>query len=279
MKQYTHSEVLSRLARKLATGKAIVAAGAGSGISAKFEEQGGADLLLVFASGRFRMHGLGSLSGLLAYGDANAIAIDMGERQILPAVKEVPVICSVNGTDPTRVMRNFLKKVVETGFSGVNNFPTVGLIDGKFREAIEHTGMSYDKEVEMIATAHEMDLFTMAYAFTPAEARKMAEAGCDMLLVHLGLTSGGSVGAKETMTLDRGIELTGEMLSVAREVNPNVYVLVHGGPVSSADDVRAVLRKVPIQGFVGASSMERLPVEESIRKATASFTSLTLDGR
>ena len=162
MKQYNRQEVLQRLRDKLATGHILVAAGAGTGISAKFEEQGGAVLLLVFNSGRYRMHGLGSLSGLMAYGDANAIALEMGERQILPVVNEVPVICSVNGTDPTRVMRTLLKRIIETGFSGVNNFPTVGLVDGNFRAALEQTGMGYDKEVAMIAEAHAQDIFTMA---------------------------------------------------------------------------------------------------------------------
>ncbi len=278
MKQYTRAEVLARLQKKLDSGKIIVAAGAGTGISAKFEEEGGADLLLVFNSGRYRMHGLGSLSGLMAYGDANAIAIEMGERQVLPIVKEVPVICSVNGTDPTRVMRVFLRKVVETGFSGVNNFPTVGLIDGNFRAALEETGMGYYKEVEAMALAHEMDLFTMAYAFTPDEARRMAQAGCDMLLAHVGLTSGGSIGAKNTLSLDQAIELTGAMAEAARAVNPHIFVLAHGGPISSPQDVRAVLRKIDIHGFVGASSMERLPVEKGIRGTTAEFASISLKG-
>ena len=279
MKQYTRSEVLARLKGKLDTGKILVAGGAGTGISAKFEEEGGADLLLVFNSGRYRMHGLGSLSGLMAYGDANAIALEMGERQILPIVDQVPVICSINGTDPTRLMKQFIRKVIEAGFSGVNNFPTVGLIDGNFRQALEETGMGYGKEVDMIATAHEMDVFTMAYAFTPDEARRMAEAGCDMLLAHVGLTSGGAIGAQNTMSLDDAIALTASMAAAAREVNPEILVLSHGGPISKPEDVRRVQERLNIHGFVGASSMERLPVEKGIRETTAAFAAISLDGK
>jgi predicted TIM-barrel enzyme len=276
MKQYTRQQVLQRLQDKLATGRIIVAAGAGTGISAKFEEEGGADLILVFNSGRYRMHGLGSLSGLLAYGDANAIALEMGQREILPIVKQVPVICSVNGTDPTRVMEVFLKQIAAAGFSGVNNFPTVGLIDGNFRANLEQTGMGYDKEVAVIALAHQMDLFTTAYAFNQDEARRMAAAGCDVLLVHLGLTVGGAVGATETMSLKQGAEIIGAMTQAARSVNPSIIVLCHGGPIATADDVREILSTTKVQGFVGASSMERLPVEKGIRDMTAEFAAIKL---
>ena len=274
MKQYTRQELLARLHAKLDSGNILVAGGAGTGISAKFEEEGGADLLLVFNSGRYRMHGLGSLSGLMAYGDANAIALEMGERQILPIVKEVPVICSVNGTDPTRVMANFLMQVVQVGFSGVNNFPTVGLIDGKFRAALESTGMGYYKEVEMIALAHEMDIFTMAYAFTVKEAELMAEAGVDLLLVHVGLTAGGSIGADDTLTIEQSAALIAEMRDAARAINPVILTLCHGGPISKPEDVEAVLKLAPVEGFVGASSMERLPVEKGIRETTARFAAI-----
>jgi len=276
MKQYTRQELVQRLRDKLATGHIIVGAGAGTGISAKFAEQGGADLLLVFNSGRYRMHGLGSLSGLMAYGDANAVALEMGERNILPIVKEVPVICSVNGTDPTRVMKNFLRQVMAAGFSGVNNFPTVGLIDGNFRVALEQTGMGYYKEVEMIALAHEMDIFTIAYAFNPDEARRMVEAGCDVLIVHVGLTAGGSIGATETMGLAEAAEIIRAMADVALSANPNVLALCHGGPISMPADVEAILKLVPVHGFVGASSIERLPVETGIRGMTASFSAIKL---
>ncbi len=220
------------------------------------------------------MHGLGSLSGLLAYGDANAIALEMGERQILPIVDEVPVICSVNGTDPTRVMSVFLKQVIAAGFSGVNNFPTVGLIDGNFRATLEKTGMGYYKEVEAMALAHEQGIFTMAYAFTAEEARLMAQAGCDLLLAHVGLTAGGSIGAAETMTLDHAADLVGEMMAAAQAVNPAILTLCHGGPIANPEDVEQVLARVPVHGFVGASSMERLPVEQSIKATTARFAAI-----
>ena len=277
MKQYTREQVLERLHAKLATGRIIVAAGAGTGISAKFEEEGGADFIMVFNSGRYRMHGLGSLSGWMAYGDANEITLDMGERQILPIVKEAPVICSVNGTDPTRVMEVFLKKIKDAGFSGVNNFPTIGMIDGNFRAALEDTGMGYDKEVAVTALAHEMGLFTTAYAFNGEEAKMMAQAGCDCLLAHVGLTSGGAIGASETMSLDEAADRTREMAQAAKAVNPDILVLCHGGPISSPSDVEEILKRVPVHGFVGASSMERLPVEEGIRGKTAEFAAIKLD--
>jgi len=276
MKQYNRREMMQRLRDKLATGHIIVGAGAGTGISAKFAEAGGADLLLVFNSGRYRMDGLGSLSGLMAYGDANAIALEMGERHILPIVKEVPVICSVNGTDPTRVMRHFLKKVMETGFSGVNNFPTVGLIDGNFRAALEQTGMGFYKEVEMIALAHEMDIFTMAYVFRAEEARQMARAGCDVLIAHVGLTTGGSIGAAETLSLVESARIIREIREAALEINAGILVLCHGGPIAIPEDVRAILKMVPVHGFVGASSIERLPVENGIREAVAAFAAIPL---
>ncbi len=277
MQQYNRQQVLKRLKDKLASGRIIVAAGAGTGISAKFEEEGGADLLLVFNSGRYRMHGLGSLSGLLAYGDANAIALEMGERQILPIVKQTPVICSLMGTDPTRVMSILLKQVLATGFSGINNFPTVGLIDGNFRANLEQTGMGYGKEVEMIRLAHEMDIFTTAYAFNVAEAQAMARAGVDVLLAHMGLTAGGSIGATETMTLAQAGELIRQMAEAATAINPEILVLCHGGPIASPDDVKEILARAPIHGFVGASSMERLPVEQGIREMTARFAAIELE--
>ena len=276
MKQFTRDEVLKRLKNKLASGRIIVAAGAGTGISAKFEEEGGADLILVFNSGLYRMHGLGSLSGWMAYGNANEVSLQLGERYVLPIVKEVPVICSVNGTDPTMVMEVFLKKLKEVGFSGINNFPTIGMIDGNFRAALEDTGMGYDKEVAVTALAHEMGLFTTAYAFTSDEARKMAEAGCDVLLAHVGLTVGGSIGASMTMSLDEAAERTKGMADAAKDVNPDILVLCHGGPISTPADVEDILKRVPIHGFVGASSMERLPVEKGVRDATAEFAGIKL---
>ncbi len=276
MKQYTRAEVVKRLRDKLSSGRIIVAAGAGTGISAKFEEEGGADLIMVFNSGAYRMHGLGSLSGWLAYGNACEVAFEMGERYVLPIVKETPVVCSVNGTDPTRVMSLWLKKIKAAGFSGVNNFPTMGMVDGNFRAALEATGMGYDKEVSAIAQAHELDLFTMPYVFNRQEATEMAKAGCDCLLAHVGLTAGGSIGATETMTLAEAAERTREMAEAAWAVNADILVLCHGGPISTPSDVAQVLEKVKIHGFVGASSMERLPVEKGIRETTAAFAAVKL---
>ena len=276
MKQYTREQVLERLKAKLASGRIVVAAGAGTGISAKFEEEGGADFIMVFNSGRYRMHGLGSLSGWMAYGNANTISLEMGERQILPIVKEAPVVCSINGTDPTFVMEVFLKRVKEAGFSGINNFPTIGMIDGNFRTALEGTGMGYDKEVAVTALAHEMGFFTTAYAFTADEASRMAEAGCDCLLAHVGLTVGGSIGASQTMGMDEAADKTREMADAARAVNSDILVLCHGGPISSPADVVELLKRVPIDGFVGASSMERMPVEKGIRDRTAEFAAIKL---
>lgn len=274
MKQYNRQQVVKRLRAKLASGRIIVAAGAGTGISAKFEEEGGADLIMVFNSGRYRMHGLGSLSGWMAYGNANDVAMEMGEQNVLPIIKEVPVVCSVNATDPTRVMDLWLKKVKDAGFSGVNNFPTMGMIDGNFRAGLEETGMSFDKEVEVIQIANKMNLFTMPYAFTPEEARKMAKAGCDCLLAHVGLTVGGSIGAKTTLSIDEAAQVTKKMAEAAWAVNPDVLILCHGGPISTPADVMHVLKKVPIHGFVGASSMERLPVERGIKDITAAFAEI-----
>ena len=232
----------------------------------------------MFNSGQYRMHGLGSLSGLMAYGDANAIALEMGERHILPIVKRVPVICSVNGTDPTRVMERFLAQVTAAGFSGVNNFPTVGLIDGRFRAELEQTGMGYDKEVAAMAAAHRQGLFTCAYAFDAGEASQMAGAGCDAVLAHVGLTVGGTIGASRSMSIQEAAARITEIKAAARAQNPQVLVLCHGGPIATPTDVRELLELVVVDGFVGASSMERLPVEIAIRDATAAFSAIELPG-
>lgn len=276
MIQYTRDQVLRRMREKLASHRIIVAAGAGTGLSAKAEEEGGADLLLVFNSGHYRMHGLGSLSGLLAFGNANDIALQMGERHILPVVKQVPVICSVNGTDPTRVMDRFLCQVTAAGFSGVNNFPTVGLIDGRFRLELEQTGMGYGKEVAAMAAAHRLGIFTCAYAFNADEAGQMAEAGCDMVLAHVGLTVGGTIGAKGALSLKESADLIAKIRAAALARNPEVLILCHGGPIATPADFRALLALVPVHGFVGASSMERLPVESAVRDATAAFAEIEL---
>jgi predicted TIM-barrel enzyme len=276
MIQYTRDQVLRRLQEKVASRRIIVAAGAGTGLSAKAEEEGGADLILVFNSGQYRMHGLGSLSGLLAYGDANAIAVEMGERHILPIVKAVPVLCSVNGTDPTRLMDRFLGQVGAAGFSGVNNFPTVGLIDGRFRAELEQTGMGYEKEVAAMALAHRLGMFAAAYAFDADEASRMARAGCDVLLAHVGLTVGGTIGSREPVSLRDAAARIGQMKEAALAQKPDILVLCHGGPIATPADVRALLALVKVHGFVGASSMERLPVETAIREATAAFAAIEL---
>ena len=241
MKSCTRKEVIQRLQKRIDSGNLIIATGAGTGISAKFEEQGGADLILVFNSGRYRMDGLGSLAGLMAYGDANAIALEMGERHILPIVKETPVICSINGTDPTRVHERFLSQVIAAGFSGINNFPTVGLIDGRFREALEQTGLGYDKEVDLIHTARAQDVFSMAYVFTRDEARRMLEAGCDALIVHFGLTVGGSIGAKDSISIDAAAGLVQAVSEERKKARSAAFLLVHGGPIENATDVRQLM--------------------------------------
>ena len=274
MPQYSRAEIREKLQEKLNKGTIILGAGAGTGISAKFEEKGGADIIMVFNSGRYRMSGFGSLAGWLAYGNANDISIEMGERYILPVVNETPVICGLNATDPTWVMDKLLEKVINVGFSGINNFPTIGLIDGKFRKAIENTGISYNKEVEMIKLAHELDIFTMVYAFTPEEAKKMANAGCDVLIAHVGLTAGGSIGAQESLTLEDAGNLTKEMFDAAKSINSETFVFCHGGPIVNAMDVNEILKVVPVEGFVGASSIERLPVEIAIQETTASFKNI-----
>lgn len=278
MKQYTRQDVLDRLHGKLASGHIIVASGAGTGISAKFEEAGGSDLLLVFNSGRYRMHGLGSLSGLLAYGDANAIALEMGERQILPIVKEVPVICSVNGTDPTRLMRPFLRRVMDAGFSGVNNFPTVGLIDGRFRMELERTNMGFGKEVDMIRQAHELGFFTCVYVFNPDESRAMAEAGADAIIAHMGLTVGGSIGLErqDAMQLEDAPAAVQAIGEAAWKVKPDAILLCHGGPIATPEDAAYVLARSDAVGFVGASSMERLPVETAIAETMRQFKAVPI---
>lgn len=271
MVQYTRQQVLERLKATLDKGEIIVAGGAGTGISAKFQERAGVDLLIVFNSGRYRMDGHGSLSGLLAFGNANEIALEMGRRQVLPVVREIPVICGVNGVDPTKVMRTHLREVVDSGFSGINNFPTVGLIDGNFRASLESSNLGYGKEVEMVAIAHDMEIFSMVYVFNKDEATAMAKAGADVIIAHLGLTAGGSIGATETVGLEEAAERTEEIAAAARKANPDVFVLVHGGPVARPQDVEYVLAKTSVVGFVGASSMERLPVEQSITDAAAAF--------
>jgi predicted TIM-barrel enzyme len=274
---YTKQEVRDRLQATIDQGKAIIAAGAGTGISAKFIEKGGADLIIIYNSGRFRMAGHGSTAGLMAYGDANAVAMEIGEFEVLPVVEEIPVICGVHGSDPRRRMWHHLLKVKEMGFSGVNNFPTHSIVDGHFRQVLEETGMGFAKEVEMIRLATMMDLFSIVYVATPEEARQMAEVGADAIIAHVGTTVGGSIGVVDaTCSMDEAIERTQLIGDAARNVNPNVFVLAHGGPVNTPADVREVLSKSDIHGFVGASSLERMGVEQSLMELTRDFKRLTL---
>ncbi|MDR6805111.1 putative TIM-barrel enzyme [Dyadobacter sp. BE34] len=274
---YTKQEVRDRLQATIDQGKAIIAAGAGTGISAKFIEKGGADLIIIYNSGRFRMAGHGSTAGLMAYGDANAVAMEIGEFEVLPVVEEIPVICGVHGSDPRRRMWHHLLKVKEMGFSGVNNFPTHSIVDGHFRQVLEETGMGFAKEVEMVRLATMMDLFSIVYVATPEEARQMAEVGADAIIAHVGTTVGGSIGVVDaTCSMDEAIERTQRIGDAAREVNPNVFVLAHGGPVNTPADVREVLSKSDIHGFVGASSLERMGVEQSLTELTRDFKRLTL---
>lgn len=274
---YTKGEVRERLQQTLAEQKAIIAAGAGTGISAKFIERGGADLIIIYNSGRFRMAGHGSTAGMMAYGDANAEALEIGEFEVLPVVNEVPVICGVHGSDPRRRMWHHLLKVKDMGFSGVNNFPTHSIVDGHFRQVLEETGMGFAKEVEMVRLATKMDLFSIVYVATAEEAKQMADAGADAIISHVGTTVGGSIGVvNASRSMDFAVERTQEIIEAGRSVNPDVFFLAHGGPINTPDDVRWVLDHTDVQGFVGASSLERMGVEESLTELTRSFKALTL---
>ncbi len=274
---YTKQEVRDRFRKTLDEGKAIIAAGAGTGISAKFIERGGADLIIIYNSGRFRMAGHGSAAGLMAYGDANAEALDLGEFEVLPVVEEIPVVCGVHGSDPRRRMWHHLLKVKDMGFSGVNNFPTHCVVDGHFRRVLEETGMGFHKEVEMVALATKMDLFSIVYVATAEEARQMADAGADAIISHVGTTIGGSIGVKgATCSMDEAIERTQEIIDAGKEANPDIFFLAHGGPIMSPEDVRTVLDRTSAHGFVGASSLERMGVERSLEALTREFKSLTL---
>ncbi len=275
---YSRSEVMERLRGKLAGNRPIIGAGAGTGISAKFAERGGADLILIYNSGRYRMNGYGSNAGLLPIGDANAIVMEMGERDVLPVVRDTPVIAGVNGTDPTRLMPVFLDSVVAAGFSGVINFPSHGFIDGQYRQSLEETGFGYDKEVDMIRMAREKDIFTLAYCYDIDAVGEMTRAGVDVVVAHMGLTTGGSIGATGdyTKSLDDCIALTGEMMSLARSIRSDVMVLTHGGPIETPEHADTVMSATGAQGFIGASTMERLPTEIAIEQTVRGFTELQL---
>ncbi|WP_025844269.1 phosphoenolpyruvate hydrolase family protein [Paenibacillus ehimensis] len=270
----TRQRILAALQEKVKQGGYIIGGGAGTGISAKFEEDGGIDLIVIYNSGRFRMAGHGSLAGLMPYGDANSIVLEMAS-EVLPVVKKTPVIAGVCGTDPMRVMSRFLKQIKDEGFVGVQNFPTVGLIDGNFRMNLEETNMGYDKEVEMIRLAHEEDLLTTPYVFTEQDAIKMTNAGADILVIHLGLTTSGTIGAQTAKTLDQCVEEIRSIAAAAIQVRADILILCHGGPVAEPEDAAYVLERCPeIHGFYGASSMERLPTERAIREQTQRFVSL-----
>jgi predicted TIM-barrel enzyme len=267
-------EALARLRAQVESGKPIIGAGAGTGLSAKSAEAGGADLIIIYNSGRYRMAGRGSLAGMLPYGDANAVVVDMA-REVLPVVKATPVLAGVCGTDPFRIMDVFLPQLRDMGFAGVQNFPTVGLFNGIFRQNLEETGMGYGLEVEMIRKAHELDLLTSPYVFNEDEARQMAEAGADVLVPHMGLTTSGTIGAQTAITLDESVERVQAMHDAAKRVNPDILVLCHGGPIAEPDDAAYVLERTEgVVGFFGASSMERLPTELAITETLRRFKAI-----
>jgi len=277
---YTRKEVIERLHATLKKGDAIIAAGAGTGISAKFIEKGGADLVIIYNSGRFRMMGHGSTCGMMAYGDANAIAMEIGEYEVLPVVEEVPVICGVHATDPRRRMWHWLGRVKEMGFSGVNNFPTHTIVDGHFRNVLEETGMSVTKEYEMVALARKMDLFSIVYVGSPEEAVEMAESGADFIIAHVGTTVGGSIGVTgATMSLPEAAQATQAMIDAAKPVRKDLIFLSHGGPINTPDDAAYINLHTDCQGFVGASSLERMAVEQSLPELTRRFKQIPLRKR
>ena len=275
---YTKQEVRDRLQAVVDQKKAIIAAGAGTGISAKFIEKGGADLIIIYNSGRFRMSGHGSTAGMMAYGDANAVAMEIGEFEVLPVVEEIPVICGVHGSDPRRRMWHFLGKVRDMGFSGVNNFPTHSIIDGHFRRVLEETGMSFQKEVDMVELATKMDLFSIVYVGKPEEAVQMAGVGADAVIAHVGTTVGGSIGVTNaTASMDDALERTQKIVDAVKRANPDTFLLAHGGPINTPADVKYVLEHCNgLHGFVGASSLERMGVERSLTDLTREFKALTL---
>jgi predicted TIM-barrel enzyme len=273
----TRQEALERLRGEVAKGSPIIGAGAGTGLSAKCAEAGGADLIIIYNSGRYRMAGRGSLAGLLPYGDANAIVVEMA-AEVLPIVKQTPVLAGVCGTDPFRLMPVFLRQLRDMGFSGIQNFPTVGLIDGTFRANLEETGMGYGLEVELVRAARELDLLTAPYVFTPEDARAMADAGADVLVPHMGLTTSGTIGAETAKTLDESVELVQAMHDAAREVDPDILVLCHGGPIAEPEDAAYVLERTSgVVGFFGASSMERLPTEIAMTENMRRFKAISTE--
>jgi predicted TIM-barrel enzyme len=279
MPAIARTEILSKFRQMVADGRPIIGGGAGTGLSAKSEEAGGIDLIVIYNSGRYRMAGRGSAAGLLAYGNANEIVKEMA-REVLPVVRRTPVLAGVNGTDPFVLMPQFLAELKAMGFSGVQNFPTIGLFDGVMRQSFEETGMSFSLEVDMIAQANKLDLLTTPYVFNPAESEAMARAGADIIVAHMGVTTGGAIGAKGAKTLDQCAGEIAAIIDAARAVRPDVIMLCHGGPIAMPEDARYILAKVPgCHGFYGASSMERLPVETAIAAQVSAFKSLTTGGK
>ena len=270
------SEILKKLHAQAEAGIPIIGGGAGTGISAKCEEAGGIDLIVIYNTGRYRMAGRVSITGLFAYGDANAIVMEMA-GEVLPVVKHTPVLAGVNATDPFRLMPLFLKQVKEVGFSGVQNFPTVGLFDGVMRANMEATGLGYDKEVEMIRLAHEMDLLTTPYCFTEEEAQAMVKAGADLIVAHVGLTTGGTIGAAVAANMEQAIDTTLRIAEAARKIRKDILVICHGGPFDEPENVAKAMARMPgINGFYGATSMERLPVERAITAQVKMFKAMEL---
>lgn len=275
MNKNTRTEIMAKFREEVVNGKILLGVGAGTGITAKSSEAGGADMLIVYNSGRYRMAGRGSLAGLLSYGDANQIVVEMGS-EVLPVVKNTPVLAGVCGTDPFRVMEVYLKQLKEQGFSGVQNFPTVGLIDGVFRQNLEETGMGYGLEVDMIRAAHELDMLTTPYVFDPEQAKAMAEAGADILVAHMGLTTKGTIGAKTALTLDDCVERIEAIIKAGKAVNPDIMVICHGGPIAEPEDAAYVIERTEgIDGFFGASSIERFAAEKGITEQTGLFKKIT----
>ncbi|MBC9867002.1 MAG: phosphoenolpyruvate hydrolase family protein [Opitutae bacterium] len=272
---YTRTEVLERLHDTLGKGEPIIAAGAGTGISAKFIEKGGADLIIIYNSGRFRMAGHGSTAGLMSYGDANAIAMEIGEFEVLPIVEEIPVICGVHATDPRRRMWHWLLQVQNMGFSGINNFPTHTIVDGHYRQTLEETGMSVQKEIDCVALARRMDIFSIVYVAKPEEAKAMAEAGADVIIAHVGCTVGGSIGVVDAaITLEDAAEQTQVIINAGKSVRNDILYLSHGGPILSPSDAAYINENTDAVGFVGASSLERIAVEKSLTDITRKFKSI-----
>ncbi|CAD5896213.1 MULTISPECIES: phosphoenolpyruvate hydrolase family protein [Carnobacterium] len=274
MNKQTRNEIMNSFYNKRKKGEYLVGVGAGTGITAKSSEAGGADMLIIYNSGRYRMAGRGSLAGLLSYGDANQIVVEMGQ-EVLPVVEHTPVLAGVCGTDPFRVMSVYLQQLQAQGFNGVQNFPTVGLIDGNFRQNLEETNMGYELEVEMIREAHQLNLLTTPYVFDEKQAQDMAEAGADILVAHMGLTTKGSIGAKTALTLDDCVERIEKIIAAGKAVNPEILVICHGGPIAEPEDAQYVLNKTKdLDGFFGASSIERFAAEKGIREQTEKFKAI-----